>query len=140
LIQRYRVRITLPDFTTRPFFCTKEFKYSTVISAASSSGSCSRVLGAKQFAGLTQCQSTNQAKIENHVNLALSAVSMAKAAHWLPLDKEQRGPFSMTELKNYYYNLAPQTLKSSSTDNPPVTFLSLALSCPACRLARQSLR
>ncbi|MBK8924080.1 MAG: transposase [Saprospirales bacterium] len=61
---------------------------------------------AKQFTGLTQCQSTNQAKIENHVNLALSAVSMAKAAHWLPLDKEQRGLFSMTELKNYYYNLA----------------------------------
>lgn len=61
---------------------------------------------AKQFTGLTQCQSTNQTKIENHVNLALSAVSMAKAAHWLPLDKEQRGPFSMTELKNYYYNLA----------------------------------
>ncbi|MCB9305940.1 MAG: hypothetical protein H6565_05045 [Lewinellaceae bacterium] len=61
---------------------------------------------AKQFTGLTHCQSTNQTKIENHVNLALSAVSVAKAAHWLPLPKDQRGPFSMAELKNYYYNLA----------------------------------
>ncbi|MCB9354877.1 MAG: transposase [Lewinellaceae bacterium] len=61
---------------------------------------------AKQFTGLTHCQSTNQTKMENHVNLALSAVSVAKAAHWLPLPKDQRGPFSMAELKNYYYNLA----------------------------------
>jgi hypothetical protein len=61
---------------------------------------------AKQFTGLTHCQSTNQTKIENHVNLALSAVSLAKAAHWLPVEKDERGPFSMAELKNYYYNLA----------------------------------
>jgi hypothetical protein len=61
---------------------------------------------AKQFTGLTHCQSTNPTKIENHVNLALGAVSVAKAAHWLPQEKEQRGPFSMAELKTYYHNLA----------------------------------
>ena len=33
-------------------------------------------------------------------------VSVAKATHWLPLEKEQRGPFSMAELKTYYHNLA----------------------------------
>ena len=60
---------------------------------------------AKQFTGLTHCQSTNKTKLENHFNLALGAVSVAKAAHWLPLDKEQRGPFSMVELKTYYHNL-----------------------------------
>ncbi|MEZ4964227.1 MAG: hypothetical protein R2791_03215 [Saprospiraceae bacterium] len=49
--------------------------------------------------------STNQTKIENHVNLALSAVSVAKAAHWLPLPKDQRGPFSMAELKTITTNL-----------------------------------
>lgn len=54
---------------------------------------------AKQFAGLTHCQSTDKNKLENHFNLALGAVSVAKAAHWLPIDKEQRGPFSMAELK-----------------------------------------
>ena len=61
---------------------------------------------AKQFLGLAHCQSTDKAKIENHVNLALSAVSVAKAAHYLPLTKEERGAFSMAELKTYYHNLA----------------------------------
>jgi len=61
---------------------------------------------AKQFAGLSHCQSTNKTKLENHFNLALGAVSVAKAAHWLPIEKEQRGPFSMAELKTYYHNLA----------------------------------
>lgn len=61
---------------------------------------------AKQFAGLTHCQSTDKTKLENHFNLSLGAVSVAKAAHWLPVDKEQRGPFSMAELKTYYHNLA----------------------------------
>lgn len=60
----------------------------------------------KQFTGLAHCQSTDPVKLENHVNLSLTAVSAAKAAHWLPLPKEERGPFSMAELKNYYYNLA----------------------------------
>lgn len=60
----------------------------------------------KQFTGLAHCQSTDLLKLENHVNLSLTAVSAAKAAHWLPLPKEDRGPFSMAELKNYYYNLA----------------------------------
>lgn len=60
----------------------------------------------KQFAGLAHCQSTDAAKLEDHVNLSLTAVSAAKAAHWLPLPAEERGPFSMAELKSYYYNLA----------------------------------
>ena len=55
---------------------------------------------------LTNCQSTNQTKIENHMNLSLTAFSVAKAAHWLPLPKEERGPFSVAELKMYYHNLA----------------------------------
>lgn len=60
---------------------------------------------AKQFTGLTHCQSTDRTKLENHFNLALGAVSVAKAAHWIPLQAEQRGPFSMAELKTYYHNL-----------------------------------
>lgn len=60
----------------------------------------------KQFTGLAHCQSTDPLKLENHVNLSLTAVSAAKAAHWLPLPKGERGPFSMAELKNYYHNLA----------------------------------
>lgn len=61
---------------------------------------------AKQFLGLAHCQSTDKAKIENHLNLALSAVSVAKATHYLPLPKEERGPFSMAEIKAHYHNLA----------------------------------
>lgn len=60
---------------------------------------------AKQFLGLNHCQSTDKTKLENHFNLTLGAVSVAKAAHWLPIEKEHRGPFSMTELKTYYHNL-----------------------------------
>lgn len=60
---------------------------------------------AKQFLGLAHCQSTDQTKIENHVNLALTALSVAKVTHWLPVPKEERGPFSMAELKMYYHNL-----------------------------------
>ena len=61
---------------------------------------------AKQFTGLAHCQSTDHDKLENHVNLSLTAVSAAKAAHWLPMPEQERGPFSMAELKSYYYNLS----------------------------------
>jgi len=50
------------------------------------------------------CQSTDQVKLENHINLSLTTVSVAKVAHWLPNQIEQRGPFSMADIKNYYYN------------------------------------
>jgi hypothetical protein len=59
----------------------------------------------KQFVGVAHCQSTDAKKIENHINLSLTAVSLAKAAHWLPLPIESRGAFSMAELKTYYHNL-----------------------------------
>jgi hypothetical protein len=34
-----------------------------------------------------------------------ASVLATPAAHWLLMDKEQRGPFSMVELKTYYHNL-----------------------------------
>ena len=37
---------------------------------------------AKQHTGLMHCQSTNITKINNHLNLSLTAVSIAKATHW----------------------------------------------------------
>jgi hypothetical protein len=57
---------------------------------------------AKQFTGLMHCQSTNLIKINNHLNLALTTVSMAKAVYW---DKKPETPFSMATVKQYYYNL-----------------------------------
>jgi Transposase DDE domain len=59
---------------------------------------------AKQFAGLTHCQSTDKTKLENHVNLSLTAVSTARAVHWL--EEAEKGAFSMTTIKTYYHNLA----------------------------------
>ena len=55
---------------------------------------------AKQFTGLMHCQSTNEIKLLNHINLSLTTVSVAKIAHW-----EQDKPFSLQEIKNYYHNL-----------------------------------
>lgn len=60
----------------------------------------------KQFAGLTHWRSTDKTKLENHFDLALGVVSVAKTAQWLSLDKEQRGSFSMAKLKACYHNLA----------------------------------
>ena len=56
---------------------------------------------AKQFTGLMHCQSTNLDKLSNHLNLSLTAVSVAKATHW---DKNPETPFSMAEIKEYYHN------------------------------------
>jgi hypothetical protein len=56
---------------------------------------------AKQFTGLMHCQSTNADKINNHINLALTSVSIAKATHW---DKNPKTPFSMADIKEYYHN------------------------------------
>ena len=40
-----------------------------------------------------------------HFNLALTAVNIAKITHWIPLKKENRLPFSMRDIKNYYSNV-----------------------------------
>lgn len=59
---------------------------------------------AKQFTGLEQCQSRSEKALDFHFNTALSAVSIAKALHWLSLPAEQRGPFSMADIKTQYFN------------------------------------
>jgi hypothetical protein len=57
---------------------------------------------AKQYSGLMHCQSTNLTKINNHLNISLTSVSIAKATHW---NKDPKTPFSMAEIKEYYHNL-----------------------------------
>ena len=57
---------------------------------------------AKQFTGLAHCQSTNQTKIENHVNLSLTSVSVANMAHHLEQDPLAKTPFSMNQITDYY--------------------------------------
>jgi len=59
---------------------------------------------AKQHTGLEDTQSRNKNALEYHFNMSLTAVSVAKAAHHLSIEKERRGPFSMADIKTQYFN------------------------------------
>ena len=54
---------------------------------------------AKSHAGLEECQARDEAKLHFHFNLALSVVSVAKAAFWLGVPPAHRGAFSMRNVK-----------------------------------------
>jgi hypothetical protein len=59
---------------------------------------------AKQYAGMEDCQARSEQKLHTHFNVALTAVSIAKAAHYLSLPKEKRGSFSMADIKMMHMN------------------------------------
>ena len=59
---------------------------------------------AKQHCGLEECQARSENKLYFHFNMALSAVSVAKAGVWLSLPKKEREAFSMRNIKLMYYN------------------------------------
>lgn len=59
---------------------------------------------AKQHTGLTHCQARDESKIHFHVNTSLTAVSVAKAAHYLDCDKENFKSFSIADIKTSYFN------------------------------------
>lgn len=59
---------------------------------------------AKQYTGLTECQARSEQKIHTHINASLTAVSLAKAAHYLPVPKQVRKSFSLSSIKNQYFN------------------------------------
>jgi Transposase DDE domain len=59
---------------------------------------------AKQHTGLEHCQSRKPEALEFHFNASLTAVSIAKALHWLNLPPDQRGAFSMADIKTKYFN------------------------------------
>jgi Transposase DDE domain len=59
---------------------------------------------AKQFTGLTHCQSRDKNKLYYHFNTSLSSVNIAKAAHYLDIEKEHRKSFSMADIKTCYFN------------------------------------
>ena len=54
---------------------------------------------AKTHAGLEECQARDQEKLFFHFNLALTTVSWAKIAFWLSIPQEQRGAFSLRNIK-----------------------------------------
>jgi hypothetical protein len=59
---------------------------------------------AKQHSGLEDCMARDQEKLHNHFNISLTMVSLAKSAHHLSIPKDERGSFSMADIKMYYMN------------------------------------
>ena len=59
---------------------------------------------AKQYTGLQACQARDEQKLHNHFNIALTVVSVAKAAYHLSVPKEQGGSFSMADIKMLHMN------------------------------------
>lgn len=59
---------------------------------------------AKGHTGLEHCQSRNLDRMNFHHNLSLTAVSVARAMHWYNLGEQQRGAFSIEDIKAQYFN------------------------------------
>lgn len=59
---------------------------------------------AKQFTGLNHCEARSENKLKFHFNTSLTTVNLAKIVHWNTLPKENRGAFSMADVKNLYHN------------------------------------
>jgi hypothetical protein len=57
---------------------------------------------AKQFLGLTHCQSRQENRL--HFNFSLTLLSLAKVAHWLSKPLPERGRFSIQDIKTTYFN------------------------------------
>ena len=59
---------------------------------------------AKQFTGLEDGMARDEQKLHTHFNIALTVVSVAKAAYYLSVPKQQRGSFSMADIKMLHMN------------------------------------
>ena len=59
---------------------------------------------AKQHTGLTNCQARDREKLHFHFNISLTAVSVAKAIHWLSIEKNKRKAFSLHNIKTMNHN------------------------------------
>ena len=58
----------------------------------------------KQFTGLNDSQSRSENKLHFHFNASLTAINIAKVAHWLSVPKELRKTFSMSDVKTMNHN------------------------------------
>ena len=58
---------------------------------------------AKQATGLTHSQARSLNKLHSHFNFALTAVNVAKIAHW-KRSKQKDAPFSITQTKILMHN------------------------------------
>ena len=58
----------------------------------------------KQHTGLNDCQARSENKLYFHFNASLSAINLAKVEHWISVPKQERGAFSMSDVKTMYHN------------------------------------
>jgi hypothetical protein len=59
---------------------------------------------AKQHGGLEDCQARDEKKLHYHFNMALGSVSTAKLTLWATKENKEEVPFSMHNIKLYFYN------------------------------------
>jgi hypothetical protein len=59
---------------------------------------------AKQYAGLEDCMARDEQKLYTHFNIAMTVVSVVKAAYYLSKPEGQRGSFSMMDIKMLHMN------------------------------------
>ena len=58
----------------------------------------------KQFLGLTHGQSRQESRLNFQFNFSLTLLSLVKIVHWLSQPKDQRGAFSLQDIKTQYSN------------------------------------
>jgi hypothetical protein len=58
----------------------------------------------KQHTGLNDSQARSENKLHFQFNASLTSINIAKAVHWLSIPKEQRGAFSMADIKTMNHN------------------------------------
>jgi hypothetical protein len=58
----------------------------------------------KQHTGLNDSQARSENKLHFQFNASLTSINIAKAIHWLSLPKEERGSFSMSDIKTMNHN------------------------------------
>jgi len=59
----------------------------------------------KQHTGLNGSQARSENKLHFQFNASLTSINIAKAIHWLSIPKEQRGAFSMADIKTMNHNM-----------------------------------
>jgi hypothetical protein len=59
---------------------------------------------AKQHTSLTKCEARSKQKLDFHYNASLTAINLAKHAHWYSSPEKQRKEFSMMTIKTINHN------------------------------------
>jgi len=59
----------------------------------------------KQHTGLNDSQARSENKLHFQFNASLTSLNIAKAIHWLSIPKQDRGAFSMSDIKTMNHNI-----------------------------------